>query len=230
MRWILLVLVILLASSIPLCSQPGQPESGQESQPAATLYNVTLDSGYFDKLKGVIEGDTTPKEKEKAILEMAQIAVMLNDSDRAIEYLKEVASTSKDQNVVAAAYAAIDLIRDYYPPEVLGELAVDVEGDLKPGSTVNITATVKAYSDCEGMVGIKRGVPEGMELKSNIRYKFEISAEETKKFTFVVKPEQSDEYALTIALFLEKSRFDYQQVEQEIVLRVDESGGEVVYY
>lgn len=231
MRWRLLVLVILLASSIPLCLQPTEEKpGGGESQPATTLYNVTLDSSYFEKLKGIIEGDTTPKEKERAILEMAQVAVMLNDSERVIEYLKEVASTSKDQNVVAAAYAAIDMIRDYYPPEAMGELVVDVEGDFKPGSTVNITATVKAYSDCRGMVGIKRGVPEGMELKSEVRYKFEISADGIEMFTFKVIPEQSGEYPMTIVLFLEKSRFDYQQIEQKIILRIDENGGEVVYY
>ncbi|MBO8179678.1 MAG: hypothetical protein H0Z19_04245 [Archaeoglobus sp.] len=229
MRWILLFLAILLASMVSLCTQPEEKPGIEQKNQSSIVYNVTLDSSYFEKFKEIIDGDSSPKEKETAILEMAQIAIMLNDSDRVVEYLKDVATTSDDQNVVAAAYAALDIIRDYYPPEALGELAVDVDGELKLGSSVNITANVRAYSNCNGMVGIKR-LPIGFELKSNVRYKFEISADEAKSFTFeIVLPEQSGEYPLTVTLFLEKSRFDYQQIDQKIILKVNEEGGEVLY-
>jgi len=160
------------------------------------LYNTTLDMDYFDKFKQIIEGETSPKEKEEAILNMAQFAIMLNDTDRVVDYLKSVATSAENETVIAAAYAAIDLIRDYYPLEPIGELIAKVDGELKPNSSVKIIATVKGYKDCNGSVGIVRFHQnldhQNLEVTSNPLYKFNLSSQEKRDFTFELIPKEGE--------------------------------------
>ncbi len=78
--------VILIASVCMLSFKKPQEEE---------MSNITLDMGYFDKYKQIVEGDNSPKEKENAILNMAQIAIMLNDTERVVDYLKKVAMSEK---------------------------------------------------------------------------------------------------------------------------------------
>jgi len=204
-------------------------EKGHKEEKPSNVTNFTLDKGYFDRFRQIIESnDSSPKEKEKAILNMAQFAVMLNDTDRVVEYLKDVAMRSENEIVIAASYAAIDLIRDYYPIEPIGELIVNADGELKPDSLIKIVATIKVHRDCSGSVGITR-IHRNLELTSDLRHKFKASSGDRKDFVFEFVPKAEGEYPITVSLFLSIDRFDYQEIRQKIVLKVSTEGGEVIY-
>ncbi len=58
-------------------------------------------------------------------------------------------------------------------------------------------------------------VRQNFELKSIVRYKFEMSSGEKKDFTFELVPKDEGVYPLTIGLFLSLDRFDYQKDQAE---------------
>ncbi|MBO8182741.1 MAG: hypothetical protein H0Z28_08115 [Archaeoglobus sp.] len=182
--------------------------------------------GYFDELKEIIESDADSAAKEDAIIGMAELSIAFNDTERVISYLKEIAYNEENDTVRTAAYAAIDLIRDY-KPIILGDMVVDVEGELKPGVKSVIVVKVTAFSDVTGTVSFAR-LPKDFEV-SNPYYKLDLDAGEEKEFRFEFTPKQSGEYAVTIVSHLSTDRVDYYELRQKLLLKIEEDGGEVVY-
>jgi hypothetical protein len=114
-------------------------------------------------------------------------------------------------------------------PLNLGEMAVDVEGELKPETATKIIVRIITFENCTGTISLAR-LPVDFELQSDPFYSFEIFASDEKSFIFEFVPKKSGEYLITIVLLLSVDRVDSQELRQKLILRINGEDGGITYF
>jgi|YelNatPaOPRAMG01_1025707.scaffolds.fasta_scaffold08802_6 hypothetical protein len=184
---------------------------------------------YIKKLEAVVEKNKDPYARERAIFTLTNITIKKQETDKVIDFLKKIAMNEKEDNVRSAAYANIDLIRDYYPLEKQGSFDLSLSGDIKKNGKIKIVAKVSSKIDVkEARVGIS-------SLHKNIKlepyqpvHKFSLKANEPKEFEFNLLLKETGEYEIPFSFILSFDRIDYEEIVKEIFLKVGESSGEVI--
>lgn len=177
---------------------------------------------YIKKLKSVIEKNRDPYKRERAIFTLTDIAISKYETEKIVDFLKEIAKNEKEDNVRTAAYANIDLIRDYFPLEKKGSLELSVSGEMKKNEKIVIIAKVLSKVDTEAQVGIDF-------LHQNIEpvnisvpvYKLELKANQPQEVEFELLLKEKGEYEVPVTLVLNFDRIDYEEITEEIHLNVE---------
>jgi len=198
----------------------------------------SMDPKNISELKEIILNHPDDYVRERAIFVLTDIAIRSNNVDDVIDFLKKIAYNEKDDEVRTAAYANLDLIREYYPIERVGDLKVRVEGDVRKGGNISLVLTAYSKVDViEAKAGIKRIVNfrgettpetilEGAVLSSRNPVRFILNAGESKDASFTIHLKESGEYIVSCMLKLDIDRVDYQVIEKQVYLKVEEGGGE----
>jgi len=183
---------------------------------------------YIRELTSVVEKNDDPYVRERAIFTLTDIAIRKYETEKIVDFLREIAMNETEDNVRTAAYANIDLIREYYPLEKQGSLELSVSGDIKKSSSIKLIARISSKVNVEdAIVGIDY-LHENIELLSMPYYKTDLKANEPKEFEFELLLKEVGEYEIPVTLMLSFDRIDYEEIREEILLKVDETGGEVL--
>lgn len=223
----------LIALSVILNAGCCAPKAAMAPKDADVTYveSIQLDppDDYIQQLEQIVEKNEDPYVRETAIFALTDIASRKGETDEIIDFLKDIGTSETDDNVRSAAYANIDLIRERFPPEKKGSLEVSLSGDVKKGATVILTATASATTDIEeAIIGIDR-LHQNIDMVSAPFPKFSLVANEPKDLEFTLLLKETGEYTIPVTLFFSYDRFDYKEIQKEILLRVYDISGEVGY-
>jgi hypothetical protein len=217
-----ILIVVILAITLPLAL-------GSAEVNVVYLESMRLDppNDYIDELVSIVKENEDPYVRERAVFTLVDIAIEGNETEEIVDFLKELAMNETDDNVRTAAYANIDLIRDLYPPEKKGAIALYFLGDIKKGSEVSLVAEVSSatYLNEEAILGIT-SLPDGIELLSPGVLKLELEANIPQEVDFNLRLNQTGEYIIAVALKLSFDRIDYEIIHKDVYLVVNESDGE----
>ena len=132
------------------------------------------------QLTKVIESDPSPDVKESAVLSYTQIA-----QQSGAPYLRQLALTSQDAQVIGAAHASLDLLRKSAPKR--GFLRVDFPKAFAPGKAFDIVVHVGSSSDVpRADVKLKLPPPLHGETGNYVRWTGALSAGTTRDLGFSV--------------------------------------------
>src|SRR4030042_7165878 len=98
-----ILIVIVLAVTLPLSLGSGDVD-------VKYLESMQVDppSDYIDKLVSIVKDDDDPYIRERAVFTLVDIAVAGNETEKIVDFLKDLAMNELDDNVRTAAYANID--------------------------------------------------------------------------------------------------------------------------
>ncbi len=199
---------------------------------AEALEQMQLDppDDYIQRLESVVENNSDPYTRELAIFVLTDIAIRKYETAEIIAFLKDIAKNEEQDNVRTAAHANIDLIREYYPLDRQGALELSVLGEIKKSAEITLVAKVSSRVDVEeAVVGIDV-LHQNLELLnlSVPVYRLDLRAGQPEHVGFDLLLKDVGEYEIPVTLILNFDGIDYEETKQQIALRVDESGGEVV--
>ena len=127
---------------------------------------MNLDPEDIPELKEIVETPPDNYTRERAIFVLTDIAIRKDVPEEVVDFLKDIAYNERNEDVVAAAYANLYLIRETYPLEMKGDLTIRVEGEIKKGNNVTVVADASSAVDVsKAIVRIK----EIVEYESNKR-------------------------------------------------------------
>ncbi len=182
---------------------------------------------YIQELTSVVEKNEDPYVRERAIFTLTDIAIRKYETEKIVDFLKEIAMNETEDNVRTAAYANIDLIREIYPLEKKGSLDLSILGDIKKNSNITVIAKVSSKVDVEAIVGIDY-LHTNIELLSPPCRKVDLKANESKQVQFDLYLKETGEYFIPFTLMLSFDRIDYETIEDEIHINVKEFSGEII--
>lgn len=231
--FLIAAIAVGIASSVILTVGCCAPKAAMAPEDADVPYleSVQLNppEDYIDQLTLIVEKNKDPYVRETAIFALTDIASRKDETDKIIDFLKNVGINETDDNVRSAAHANIDLIRDRYPLEKKGALELSISGDVKKGATIILTARVSATTDiAEAMIGIDR-LHQNIDMVSAPFPKFSLEANEPKELKFTVLLKETGEYTIPVTLFFSFDTFDSEETENGVLLKVYEDSGEVIY-
>jgi len=227
---VIAVVVIAAILIISMGKWMKEEKSNPEEVDTKYLERMQLDppEDYIQELMSVVEKNKDPYVRERAIFTLTDIAIRKYETEKIVDFLKEIAMKETEDNVRTAAYANIDLIREYYPLEKQGSLELSVSGDIKKSSSIKLIARISSKVNVEdAIVGIDY-LHKNIELLSMPYYKTDLKANEPKEFEFELLLKEVGEYEIPVTLMLSFDRIDYEEIREEILLKVDETGGEVL--
>lgn len=178
---------------------------------------------YIKKLELVIQKNNDPYTKEKAIFTLTDIAIRKYETEKIVDFLKEMAMNEKTNNLRTAAYANLDLIREHNPLEKHGSLSLSVFGEIKKNSKIILVARVLANVDVEeARVGINK-LNKNIELlnTSQMVYQLSLKANQPQEAEFELFLKERGEYEIPVTLILSSDRVDYEEITEEINLVVE---------
>lgn len=184
---------------------------------------VDVPDDYISKLKAIIEGDSDPYVRERAVFTLAEIAVRRHETGDVVGIVREVAENESDDNVRTAAYANLDVIRSYAPPENNSTLELNVTGDLRKGETITLTAKVSSRIDIEkeAMLSIP-SLHNNVELVSGSRVqKIRLQAGEPREVEYKLKLNETGTYFVPVSLLVSLSRTEHEKLREEVHLVVE---------
>ena len=232
-----LISVVVLATVLSILLWPsGGEEKAKVIDPAyISDIHLRLDPADIPELKQIIESHPDSYTRERAVFVLTDIAIRKDVTDDAIDFLKGIAYNEENDVVRSAAYSNLDLIREFYPLETRGDLALRVEGEIREGNTITVVATASSTVDVdEAAVGVKRLAEFGAEETTGIQLdtsshrnptRLSLRAGESEDVPFTVQLGKEGKYLILWVLKLSFDRVDYQVIEKGIYLTVGKTGG-----
>jgi len=232
---VLLVVIVIAAIAVMLFISMSEWLKEEKFNPEEvdTKYlegmQLSPPENYIQELMLVVEKNEVPYVRERAIFTLTDIAIRKYETEKIIDFLKDIAMNESDDNVRTAAYANIDLIREIYPLEKKGSLNLSISGDIKKDSNITLIAKISSKVDVEAIVGIDY-LHNNIELLSPPYHKVDLKANEPQEVEFDLHLKETGEYFIPVTLMLSFDRVDYETIEDEIVINVGEFGGEIIPY
>lgn len=224
---ILIIAVAIIAGGFLLITKERfEPEKVDIKYLESMQLNPPKD--YIKKLKLVVEKNKDPYTRERAIFTLTDITIRKYETEKIIDFLKEIALNEKEDNVRSAAYANIDLIRDYYPLERQGSLELSILGEIKKGSQIKLIAKISSKIDVEEVIIGIDYLPKDIEWLSQPYHKIALKANEPKEIEFDLLLRKIGEYEIPVTLMMSFDKIDYEEIEKEIRIKVGEFSGEVI--
>jgi len=214
-------------------------EEGEEIGPSyISELHLRLDAEDIPELKEIIESHPDNYTRERAVFVLADIAIRRNKTEEVVDFLKGIAYDEENDDVRSAAYANLDLIREYYALETRGDLTIRVEGKIREGNSITLIADASSTVDVdEAIVGVRRIAEFGTEETVGVELdpahprnpsnpmRISLKAGESKEIPFTIHLRKEGEYLILCALKLNIDRVDYQTIEKKIHLTVEKTGG-----
>jgi len=184
---------------------------------------------YIQELMSIVENNKDPYTRERAIFALTDIAIRKYETEKIIDFLKDVAVAEEEDNVRTAAYANIDLTREIYPLEKKTSLELAISGHVKKNSNIKLIATISSKVDAQAVIGIDY-LHTNIELLSLPYHKVDLKADETQKVEFDLRLKETGEYFIPVTLILSFDRIDHETIEDEVHIIVGEFGGKILSY
>lgn len=226
---IALVIVALTIASVYLIIENFPEREREEEITVSDIEAIMINPGdnYIEELEEIIETHENASVREAAILALADITIMKNETEQVVDFLKDIAMNEKEVNVRSAAYAALDLIREIYPLEKKGTLEVDIIGDIKKNGNIILVATISSTVDVEGSIAIEYLHLNIEPLTAPFKY-VNLEADISQDVEFELHLEDVGEYFIPVILMLSFDRVDYEITKKKIFMNVYEDSGEVL--
>ncbi|MDD1707603.1 MAG: hypothetical protein LUQ33_00330 [Methanoregulaceae archaeon] len=215
---------VILALSGDAGPAPIKPEGTTIDDLISVQKNPPPD--YIDELTGIIEESEDQQIRDAAINVLTDIAIRRSETDKIIDFLKDLAAHEEDPVIMSAAYAGIDLIRDSYPLPPMGSLNLSVRGEVKRGGEVEIVATIASTTDIPKAVLGLDFPPDSVEMLDPPVYYTTLSAKQPVTHTFPIRLLQTGEVKIPVQLTLSTDLTDYEQIDRSILFVVREGNGE----
>jgi hypothetical protein len=183
---------------------------------------------YISELTLIIQKNKNQTVRDVAVSTLTDIALRKGEPEKITGFLKDLTVHEKDPVIMSAAYAGIDLIRDTYPLPPMGSLNLSVSGNVRKGGEVAIMATFSSTTDIDRAV-LGLDFPGGsIETISTPVYYTNLTADVPVTHTFNLRILKTGRFKVPVQLMVSTDRTDYEQVEREIILVVQESDGEYI--
>ncbi|NQT72096.1 MAG: hypothetical protein HQ553_04920 [Chloroflexi bacterium] len=233
---LVLVIIVIMLLSLTIacgCNDDNETPSAEIQKLDVTdLEAIQLNhsENYIQDLMQVIDENEDQYIRERAIFTLTDIAIRENETEQVVDFLKNIASNEEDDNVRTSAYANIDLIRDKYPLEKQGSLELFVTGEIHKGNIITLVARISSAIDLEeiatvGIVSLEKGI----DLLSDGVHKIPLEANVPVDIEFDLSLTETGQFVIPVTLKLSFDRIDYEKIQEEIGLIVNESDGELVY-
>lgn len=170
--------------------------------------------------------------RERAIISLAYIAVnqpgMSPSQVQAVEDLLVELSLDEEPVIRSAALASLDQVRSSQAVEEVGNLYIQVEGEVKTGSTITLLLfPTSSASTLEGRVGIGEIIGDRAGIQTDVHKSVELTiepnvAQVTKIQVALNKP---GKYILPVGLKLTKGDGEQQFIAREVHLDVGQDNG-----
>jgi hypothetical protein len=208
------------------------PEGSGSIQPedATTGYLIEIQKNppdtYIEELTLIIERNQDQAVRDAAVNTLTDIAIRRSETERIMDFLKDLTLDEEDPVIMSAAYASIDLIRDAYPLPPMGSLNLSVRGNVKRGEDIEIIATFSSTQNIEkAVLGLDIPLDFIEPVTPYILYT-NLTANTPKMHTFQVHILESGEIRIPVQLLVSTDRTDYEQIDREVQLIVRDTGGE----
>jgi len=181
---------------------------------------------YISELILIIQKNKNQKVRDAAVNTLTGIAIRKGEPDKIIGFLKDLTVNEKDPVLMSAAYAGVDRIRSEYPLPPMGSLDLSVNGNVKKGGTVSITATFSSTTDIDKAV---LGLDFPGDLIETITphvFYTNLTANKPMTHTFQIRILKTGQFKVPVELMVSTDRTDYEQIERVILFEVRENDGE----
>jgi len=182
---------------------------------------------YIQRLEETVNTSGDAYIRERALLALTDITIRKNETDEIVDFLKNIAINEEEDNVMSAAYASLDLIREIYPPDWYGTLELHLVGDIKKHGNVTLIATIGCTVDAEALVGIDK-LHINMEPITDPVKKVQLVANTPQQIEFELHVKDVGEYFVPVTLILGIDIVDYETISKTIYIDVHEDFGEVL--
>jgi hypothetical protein len=180
---------------------------------------------YNLQLMEIIKKNPDPYIRERAVFTLTDIAIRKNASEKIIFELREIALNGQDADLQSAAYANLALIDNVVPGTPQATLEISVKGTIRPGQTITVVAAVTSQRlPTKTIVGTSN-IPNGLELKSPpvTAVKLVPGSPFQVPFTFTIR--DPGDYKIPLHLLVSYSRVESEQIEKDLYLHVNATGG-----
>ncbi len=180
---------------------------------------------YVDRLTAVIESDSEPYLRERAVFTLTRIALGRNETGSITPYLKDLAMHTRTDEIRTAAYANLALINDLVMAPPKGYLTLTIEGTIRKGSPLRLVATVSSTVPVTtSMVGIRR-LPQGMDLTSDALVRLSLSPNQPQTVIFQMTPRSVGTYTIPVSLVSSLDQVESYEKTTDVTITVQERGG-----
>jgi hypothetical protein len=181
---------------------------------------------YIDVLEQVIRKNGNQTVRDVAVNTMTSIAIRKGETDKITMFMKDLTVNEKDPVIMSAAYAGIDRIRSKNPLPPMGSLGLSLDGKVRKGAEIAITATVSSTRDIDkAVLGLDYPGDKVEAITPYILYT-NLTANTPITHTFRIRLLSTGQYKIPVELMVSTDRTDYEQVERTISFDVRESDGE----
>ncbi len=222
---LLVVVIVILLFSLkqepPVVKAPVKKEIIDLS----TLESIELNppTDYISRLETIIDTHTDPYVRERGIFTLTQIALMKKESGKIVDYLKKKANKEVDDNVRTAAYANLDLIREYNPLPKTGSMKLTVDGEIKKGKEIDLIATLSATRDYTDVVVGLQPVSGKFTVLSKAVYQVDLKADKEKRINFKLKIDEYGKHIFHVNTLMSYDRADHEKIYNEGIFVVNET-------
>lgn len=220
--------VLLLLAALVLCSACTSTSPPQASTQTVGDLHRSMNAEDLPRLVAIIEGSGDDYTREQAVFVYADIARQNGKGKEAMDFFKKVAYEEQNDEVRTAAYANYYLLRQDEPP--LLTLNVTVEGEIRSGRTITITAIIRSEKGYpEASVYLQAENPE-TELNTIAvlgpdRISTPITEGTPLNVPFTVSLLREGDAILRLRAKSVLDRLEYEEVDRTVYLSISNQGG-----
>ena len=227
-RFLVPVIIIGVLAVIAGIVLFGGPPFGSGKATVASLEAMQVDPpGDYDRqLMEIIRKNPDPYIRERAVFTLTDIALRKNASEKIVPQLREIALNEKDANLQSAAYANLALIDNVVPKTPGAALDLSVQGAIRMGQTITVVAVVSSQRPpAKALVGTSN-IPKGLDLTSKPLTAVKPVPGSTVQVPFTFTIRDTGNYKIPFYLQVSYSRAESEQIEKDLYLHVNATGGE----
>jgi len=181
---------------------------------------------YIEELTLIIESNQNRTVRDAAVNTLTDIAIRKSETEKVMDFLKDLAAHEEDPVIMSAAYSSINLIRYTYPPEPIGSLDLSVSGNVRKGGTITIIATFASKRDVDRAVLGLAVPPDDIEMITPPVFYTNLTAHTGTSRTFQLRLLDTGEFKIPVQLSLSTGLTDSEQIDRYVSLVVREKDGE----
>lgn len=181
---------------------------------------------YISELTLIIQKNKNQTVRDVAVNTLTSIAMRKGEPEKIMGFLKDLTVSEKDPVIMSAAYAGIDRIRNRYPLPPMGSMNISVNGKVKKGGEVAITATFSATTAVDSAVLSLDFPGSFIEMIDHPVYYTNLTANTPMTHTFRFRILRTGQFKIPVELMVSTDRTDFEQIERIVLFDVRETGGE----
>jgi hypothetical protein len=216
--------------------------------------HMQMSASSLGELETIIRNNADPYTRERAVNVYTDIALQTQNPQRALAFLKGLASDEKDDNVRTSAYTNYYFIREQTGIPPATTMDIRVLGDIKPGSDITVVLGVTSSRGSNlSFVGMQARTPQeqpvmtgtgspgvsenvidantgkgaftNVLLDPSFRIRKPLPANVTVEYPYTVTIKGPGKVVLQSIVEVRYDMLDYDKVKKDIFLDVGINGG-----